>query len=610
MTVTQPTDVVLPAERPIAREQAEAPVIDAGEVFDRWVETFSSALLSGDPDVVWSLFVSDGYWKDILAFSGAYRTWSGGEQIRAAYADSVGRVAPHDVRRSPGRAEPRLVRRAARDIIEAYVDFDTAVGRGTAFVRLLHDPAAPLDPKVWILLTTLQELHGHEERIGEHRPTGVNYSVNFAGDNWLDERHAEVRFDDREPEVVIVGGGQSGLIIGARLRQMGVDALIVEKHARIGDNWRERYHSLTLHNEVWANSLPYMPFPPTWPTFVPKDKLAGWLEAYAEAMELNVWTSTEVVGTHFDDASSKWTVRLQAPDGSVREVQTPHLVLSTGGSSGVPNTPALPGQEDFLGEVTHSSRFTSGVRYAGRRALVVGTGNSGHDVAQDLFSNGAEVTVMQRNPTCVVSLVPSGTMVYAIYSEGPSVDDIDLVTAAIPYDVLRDTYQRLTKRTCRLDKELLDRLNAVGFETDFGEDETGFHMKYLRTGGGYYINVGCSDLIADRKIGLVQARDMDRLVPEGLRLKDGTVVPADLVVLATGYRNLQEGLAELVGPAIAETVGPVWGFDENHIMRNMWQRTAQQGLWIMGGSLIDARLYSRFLALQITADLRKVSLPA
>ncbi|TQC47845.1 NAD(P)/FAD-dependent oxidoreductase [Rhodococcus sp. WS4] len=584
--------------------------VQATEIFDRWLSRCRDAFESRDAAAMAGLFAEDGYWKDILSFTGGYRTFTGASAIREAFGAKAPDVQPHSIRPAAERTPPRFVRRSARDIIEAYFDFDTAIGRGTGFVRLLHDPRNPFEPAVWILLTTLQELDGHEERVGSHRPTGINYSQNFAGDNWLDERRAEVTFDNREPEVIVVGGGQSGLILGARLRQMGVDALIVEKNARVGDNWRQRYHSLTLHNEAWANSMPYMPFPPTWPTFIPKDKLAGWLEAYAEAMELNVWTSTELVNADYDEASARWTVQLRCADGVVRSKSAPHLVVAVGGSSSVPNKPTLPGLDGFEGEVIHSSEFTSGLSYAGKRVIVVGTGNSGHDVAQDLYSNGAAaVTMMQRNPTCVVSLVPSGTLVYSLYSEGPPVDDIDLITAAIPYEVLRETYQWLTRRTCDLDKDLIARLNAVGFETEYGEDGTGFHMKYLRSGGGYYINVGCSDLIADRKIGLVQAREMDQFVPEGLRMADGTLVEADLVVLATGYRNLQHGLSSLLGQEIADRVGPIWGFDENHVMRNMWQRTRQPGLWIMGGSLIDARLYSRFLALQITADLNSLALP-
>jgi cation diffusion facilitator CzcD-associated flavoprotein CzcO len=582
---------------------------DVEAVFEDWVARLGAALESADPGAVAALFSQDGYWKDILSFTWAYRTFAGHADIEAALSAHLPGIGVRDVRPAPDRTPPRLVRRSARNVIEGYFDFTTALGKGTGFVRLLPDDTSK-PPLVWIMLTTLQELEGHEERTGDRRPTGEEYSHNFGGDNWLDLRRKDQEYADRDPQVLVVGGGQAGLILGARLRQMGVDTLIVEKTPRVGDTWRNRYHSLTLHNEVWANSLPYLPFPPTWPTFMPKDKVAGWLEGYAEFMELNVWTGTEFLSASYDEATATWSAEVRRANGEVRALRVPHIVLATGGVSDVPRIPELPGLDEFTGTVMHSSRFSSGLEYAGKRALVIGTGNSGHDVAQDLYSNGAEtVTIMQNSPTCVVSLVPSGTLVYSVYSEGPPVDDVDLITAAIPYPVLHETYQWLTKRTTALDKDLLDRLNAVGFETTPGPDGTGFHMMYLRKGGGYYINVGCSDLIADRKIGLLHSRDIDRFTPTGLRSTDGTHTEFDVIVLATGYENQQEGVRRLLGDDVADRVGPIWGFDENHIMRNMWQRTGQAGFWVMGGSLIDCRLYSRFLALQITAEVAGLSTP-
>lgn len=208
----------------------------------------------------------------------------------------------------------------------------------------------------------------------------------------------------------------------------------------------------------------------------------------------------------------------------------------------------------------------------------------------------------QRSPTCVVSLEPSATSVFQIYREGP-VEDIDLATSAIPYPVLEDTYKFMTKRSAEKDAKLLADLNEAGFQTYFGHDDTGFHMMYLRGEGGYYINVGCSDLIIERKVGVLNARDADRFVETGLRMKDGTIVECDLVVLATGFRNMQENIRRFLGDEIADKLGPVWGFDEDHQMRNMWRRTAQDGLWVMGGALIDARLHSRYLAIEIKASL-------
>jgi len=579
----------------------------ATEVFDDWLARFGAALESGDAAEVARHFEVDGYWRDLLAFTWDYRTFSGREEIEAAFAEWLGRGQPRNVRRSPDRMAPRQVRRSARTVIEGYFDLDVASGRATAFVRLAIDPQGARPPMVWIGLTTLQELVEFPEAVGANRPTGVEWSYSFAGDNWLDTRKKEIQHADHDPDVVVVGAGQSGLALAARLKVIGVDAVVVEANPRVGDNWRNRYHSLTLHNEVWANGLPYLPFPDTWPTFVPKDKLAGFLEYYAEAMELNVWTSTRLVGAERDDAAGCWTVRLDGPDGE-RILQVPHLVMATGAVSGLPKMPALPGLDGFVGEVMHSTDFTSGTRYQGKRAIVVGTGNSGHDVAQDLHENGAQVTMVQRGSTCVVSLVPSGTMVYAVYSEGPA-EDIDLITAAIPYPVIREAYQWLTKKTTELDRELLDKLAAAGFRTDNGDDDTGFHMKYLREGGGYYINVGCSDLIADGSIGLVHAESIDAFDGAGLRLKDGAEVPADLVVLATGYETQQEGIRRFFGDVVADRVGPIWDHDEAGFMQGMWRRTGQPGFWAMGGALMECRLWSKFLALQIKADLEGV-LPA
>lgn len=583
--------------------------VDVEAAYGQWLRGFAAAMSSRDADQVVSLFEADGYWKDILSFTWCYRTFGGSEDIGRALRATLDQAGARDFRPASGRTPPRLVRRAQRSVIEAYFDFDTNVGTGTGFVRLVEDVTAPGALRVWILLTTLQELRGFEEQTGSRRPTGLEYSHSFAGDNWLDKRRREQAFEHDRADVLIVGAGQGGLSLGARLQQMGVSTLLVERNARVGDNWRHRYHSLTLHNEVWSNHLPYLPFPSTWPAFVPKDQLAGWLEGYAEFMELNVWTSTEFLDAAFDDEDRAWVVRVRRAGGEVREMRVSHLVLANGGASGEPKLPELPGLSTFGGPVMHSSEFRGAAEWAGRRCLVVGSGTSGHDVAQELASNGADVTMMQHGPTCVVSLQPSGTLVYAVYSEGPPADDVDLVTAAIPFPVLQSSYRFLTQKTCELDRDLLQGLRSRGFRTDEGPDSTGFHMMYLRRGGGYYINVGCSEMIVSGQIALLQAEEYESFTPRGLRKRAGDDVPLDLVVLATGYHDQQEAIRRMLGAEVAEKVGPVWGFDDNYIMRNMWQRTAQEGLWLMGGSLLDCRLYTRFLALLIKADLEGLSRP-
>lgn len=573
-------------------------------VFAEWLTRFNNVVERRDPAAMAGLFVSDGYWKDVLSFTWEHRTFAGPDEIREAFAATAERTQMRNVRAAIGRSAPRSVRRSGRSVVEGYFEFDTEIGKGVGFVRLLQDSEGSIEAPVWLMLTSLYEIRGFEEKANATRPTGDEFSQISSPDNWSRVREREKSFSDRDPQVIVVGAGQGGVILAARLRQMGVDTLVVEKGEKVGDVWRKRYNNLTLHNELIANHFPYLPFPETWPRWLPKDMLANWLESYAEFMELNVWTSTELRSAHFDESAKEWAVSVGRGDGSVRQMKCKHLVVATGVSGGAPRKAQVSGLMDFAGTVLHSSQYTSGTNWAGKRAIVIGTGNSGHDVAQDLYVNGAaSVSIMQRGPTCVLSLDPSARISYSIYGEGRSVEDADLMTAAIPFPVLENTYKWVTKSTCQYDKELLERLSAVGFKTYNGEDEAGFQMLYLRGAGGYYIDVGCCELIMNKQIGLLHASDSDHFVSSGLRMKDGHIVPADLVVLATGFEGMQHSVRQLLGDEIADRIGPVWGFDQDFVMRNMWRRTAQEGLWMMGGAINEARLNSRFLALEIRAAL-------
>jgi Pyridine nucleotide-disulphide oxidoreductase len=443
-------------------------------------------------------------------------------------------------------------------------------------------------------------LKGFEERIGRLRPRGESYSRDFRGPNWLDRRKSAAAYVDRDPAVLVVGGGQAGLSTAARLAQLQVDALIVDRGPRIGDNWRNRYRALTLHNQVQVNHLPYMPFPPSWPTYIPKDKLAAWFEVYVESMELNYWTATELLGGRYDERERHWSVTLRQADGSKREMRPRHIVMATG-VSGIPSLPDIPTLQNFEGKVLHSSQYDDGEAWKGKNAIVIGTGNSGHDIAQDLHSSGADVTLVQRSPTLIVNIEPSAQLPYALYDEGPPLEDCDLIATSMPFSLMRKSHIRFTEEAKRLDRELLDKLAGVGFKLDFGEDGSGWQFKYLTRGGGYYFNVGCSDLIVESKIRLVQFCDIAGFVAEGARMHRGETIAADLIVLATGYKAQEHLVRKLFGEDIADRIGPIWGFGDEEELRNMFTRTAQPGLWFIAGSFAQCRIYSKYLALQIKA---------
>jgi cation diffusion facilitator CzcD-associated flavoprotein CzcO len=563
-----------------------------------WLARFAAALQSQDAAAAAELFLGDGLWRDVLAFTWGLQTMAGRSAIEAMLRQTIPRTRATNFCIPASRTPPRWVSRAGIETVEAIFEFDTVFGHGNGVVRLVPDPKTPSRLRAWTLVTTLEELRGHE--VSFKKPTPNNGDTrDFGGDNWLDRLKIQRAYADREPTVIVVGGGQAGLSIAARLQQLGIDTLIVDRHERVGDNWRKRYHSLTLHNEVHVNHLPYMRFPPTFPTYIPKDKLANWFESYVEAMELNFWTGTELVGGSYDEQRKQWSVTLRRSDGSTRIMHPRHLIFATGVSS-IPSIPDVPGLAAFAGSKVHSGAFANAEQWKGRKALVLGSGTSGHDVAQELFAHGADVTLIQRNKTYVVSLKEAQS-VYAIYSEGIPFEDCDLLATSMPYPVLQRSYQISTARGREVDKALLDGLSQRGFRLHFGEDDTGFQMMYLRRGGGYYFNVGCSDLIISGQVGLLQYADIESFVAEGARLRDGRVVPADLLVLATGYKNQQDTVRAYLGDAIADRIGPVWGFDDGGELRNMWKQTAQPGLWFTAGSLAQCRIFSRYLAIQIKA---------
>ena len=578
--------------------QSERHATSEAALAAHWLADFEAALQAGDAAALAVLFQPDGHWRDLLAFTWHLTPHRGAEEIAAALIAAQKSTGARNFAIARDRTPPGRRRRLGTDVVEALFQFETDVGRGNGVLRLADEGGGP---RAWVLLTTLEEIKGFEEHVGARRPTGDAYSRNFGGDNWLDQRIRDQAYEDRDPAVLVVGAGQAGLGIAARLRQLDVDTLVVEQNERVGDNWRNRYHSLALHNQIHVNHLPYMPFPPTMPKYIPKDMLGNWFEYYAGVMEINVWTGTRFASGSYDDAAKCWTAAIRKSDGSERIFRPRHIIFANG-VSGIPRVPDLPGLKEFAGKVTHAHGFTDGSAWRGKKALVLGTGNSGHDIAQDLHSHGADTTIIQRGSTTVVSVDPSAKLNYALYDEGMPLDDTDLVAAAATYPLIVRGYQLAVERMVELDKDLIAALKAKGFKYDLGEDGTGHQMKYRRRGGGYYLDCGCSGLIVDGKIGLLQFDRIERFVKDGALLTDGTMVPADLIVLATGYYTQQELVRRVLGEDVAERVGPVWGIGDDGEMANMWKRTAQDGLWFMAGSLAQCRIYSKYLALQIKAQ--------
>ncbi len=575
-----------------------------------WLAGFASALAARDIDAAVALFEPEGFWRDLVAFTWNIRTQEGPEAIRRMLAARLADTAPSHF---AIEGEPS----AADGVVDAWFTFETAVARGRGHLRLR-------DGKAWTLLTTMTELKGFEERTGEHRIAGAEHGVHRGRKNWLERREEEqAAFGKTEqPYVLIVGGGQGGIALGARLRRLGVPTLIVEKNAKPGDSWRKRYKSLCLHDPVWYDHLPYLPFPNDWPVFAPKDKIGDWLEMYAKVMELNYWGSTTATNARFDDATQTWEVTVQR-DGRDIVLRPKQLVFALG-VSGYPNVPKIAGAEDFQGEQHHSSQHPGPEAYAGKRCVVLGSNNSAHDICAALWEHGADVTMIQRSST---HIAPSKSLMElalgGLYSEQALKNGIDhhkadLIFASVPYKIMHTFHIPVYDEMKKRDADLYARLEKAGFLLDFGVDGSGLFMKYLRRGSGYYIDVGASELVADGRIKLRSGVNIERVNAHSVMLSDGSELPADLLVYATGYGSMNGWLADLISPEVADKVGKCWGLGSDTPkdpgpwegeLRNMWKPTQVEQLWFHGGNLHQSRHYSQFLALQLKARMEGLDTP-
>ena len=574
-----------------------------------WLADFESALVARDVERAAGMFATASFWRDLVSFTWNLKTVEGRDGVADLLRATLDSTDP----RGFVATEPP---EEAGGVTSAWIAFETAVGRGRGHLRLNDEGA-------WTLLTSLSELTGHEEPMSERRPMGAEHGANPDRVTWLEAREAEAAElgRTRQPYVVVVGGGQGGIALGARLRQLGVPHVVIERNERAGDSWRKRYKSLCLHDPVWYDHLPYLDFPKNWPVFSPKDKIGDWLEMYTNVMEINYWGGTTCTSATYDEAAGQWEVVVERA-GEQLVLRPKQLVLATG-VSGKPNVPTIPGQDIFAGEQHHSSQHPGPDAYRGKKTVVIGSNNSAHDICAALWEAGADVTMVQRSSTHIVksdSLMDIG--LGDLYSEralaaGMTTNKADMTFASLPYRIMHEfqipVYDAIRER----DADFYARLEKVGFQLDYGEDDSGLFMKYLRRGSGYYIDVGAAELVADGSVKLAHGA-VRELTKTSVVLEDGTELAADLVVYATGYGSMNGWAADLISREVADKVGKVWGLGSDTIkdpgpwegeQRNMWKPTQQEGLWFHGGNLHQSRHYSLYLALQLKARLEGLPTP-
>jgi putative flavoprotein involved in K+ transport len=590
----------------------------ASDRAEAWFRDFEAALAARDVAAASALFATQSFWRDLVSFTWNLTTVENPDGVADLLGANLDRVEPSGFALTEPADE-------AGGVVTAWFAFETSTGRGNGLARFKEeeDGQGGTRLRAWTFLTTLHELKGHEEPRGTHRPMGAEHGASKDRRTWKEKRQAEAESlgSTTQPYVLVIGGGQGGIALGSRLRQLGVPTLVVDKHPRPGDQWRNRYKSLCLHDPVWYDHLPYLKFPDNWPVFAPKDKIGDWLESYVKVMEVPYWSSTTATSATWSEETGQWTVEVER-EGMPLTLRPTQLVFATG-MSGKARMPEIAGTDVFRGDVHHSSAHPGPDAYRGKRAVVIGSNNSAFDICAALWENDVDVTMVQRSSTHIVksdSLMEIG--LGDLYSEravasGVTTEKADMIFASLPYRILHEFQIPAYEAMAEKDKDFYDRLEKAGFWLDWGDDGSGLFMKYLRRGSGYYIDVGAADLVANGDVKLVRGQ-VSHLTEDSVVLEDGTTLPADVVVFATGYSSMNGWVADLIDQETADRLGKVWGLGSDTTkdpgpwegeQRNMWKPTQVDNLWMHGGNLHQSRHYSLYLALQLKARYEGIDTP-
>ncbi|KAF5363122.1 hypothetical protein D9757_011716 [Collybiopsis confluens] len=534
-----------------------------------------------------NLFLEDSFWRDILALTSDTRTFIGSSKIKALL-DARGDFIQSSSSSSPQILQDPHNRPVITNIFPDLIflqftfGFETPVGTAIGIARLVPGESDHGQWRAYTVFTALESLKNVVEKIGAHRETVP------VVEPWDDVRQKQIDFADGDPDVLVIGAGHTGLEMAAHLKHLGVDALVVDKNPRIGDNLIQLHTSPSQPgNHPGYDALPYLNFPTSWPVYpnarkatnlppFPFDKLANFLEAYAETLELSVWTSSFLTSSSWNDSTKSWEVIISRGGGELkgRKMNVKHIVFGTGFGGGVPNMPGVANKDKFKGQVFHSSNFKSAREFRGKKAIVVGACNSGHDIAQDFQRNGVDVTMYQRSSTYVISAKCIAAILGGLYNEESNTEYSDRVNASLPFPVIELLQKRATPALAdTVDKELLNNLNKVGFKTNLGPGNAGIFPLLFTKAGGYYIDTGGSQDIIDGKIKLKNGSAIKEFKETGLAFEDGETLEADVIVFATGYGDSKDSIAPVLGKQVVERMTPIWGLDEEGEVNGIWKDT-------------------------------------
>ncbi|KAH7881049.1 FAD/NAD-P-binding domain-containing protein [Lentinula edodes] len=564
----------------------------AQDIAQAWLTDFSRSLSTGDCQTATSAFLKEGWLRDILVFTWSNRSLFGTSKIMKYLEENLKRDTLSDFRLNDESHLAPYNNQSLPTAVSSGFTFRTPIAFGQGFVNLSQDESG--NWKALTVLMMMKDLIGHEESGPEE---GVYEGHTRA---WVDVNEERRKAVEETPHVIILGGGQTGLNVAARFHQMKIPSIVLEREDRIGDHWRKRYPTLSLHTPKNHHSMLYKPYPATWPIFTPRDKLASWLEQYADSQDLVIWTRSTILPTpKYDYTSKKWTV-VVSRNGEHLTFHPAHIVIACG-TLGHPRIPSIINMQTFEGHIIHSAKYNGGNVFSGKQVVVVGAGNTAADICQDLVHCGAEVTMVQRSSTCVVPRPVSTANLDRMWPQEVPTDVSDLKFASLPLPLIYKLATSRAAHIAEITQSMQDGLKKAGMQVNLGPGGAGNFILVFNRFGGYWLDVGAAELIISGKIKIKQGVEPERLTKYSMIFNDGSSVQADAIIFATGYYYIRDIMKDTFGEETIELTAPVWGLDEEGEIQGSYRPSGHPGLWFAAGDFFSSRFSSKQLALEIKA---------
>ncbi|KAG9502143.1 hypothetical protein J7337_004968 [Fusarium musae] len=563
------------------------------------LEAAADQVLKSFPRLKKRHFTQDAIWRDTYALTGTIRTFYFDEAVVTEWSTLSHSHGVSSVSLVPGSAKV-ISLEGGVEWVDCKFTFHTNTPETECSGMLSLIPSPDGSWKIWVLRTILEQLSNHGN-VDSMEPVNVllngngatgrhPYSTGTSNQDGSQNGIPNGTTTDQSHhhfDAVIIGGGQSGLSTGGRLQALGVSYVIIEKNAQVGDAWGLRYESARSH-------LPFdRTFGSEYGEYLGKDELASGHNKWAEKYGINIWLSTNVTSGSWDEDTRTYTLDI-VKEGHLMQLSTRHVVIATGAGSQTPVFPNISNKESFKGVLLHSVDYSAAQAWAGKTGIVIGTGNTAHDVADDMYEVGMNVTMVQRSRTFIYNAqIPTEVSDRAMFTQ--------------PVSIARLLSSKTFHSMARSQPERYEALERAGFRVDpFGDIQDAINIRL----GGHYIDVGTSAKIGKGLIKVKSDAAAHRFTEHGVAFADGTEIKADVIVLATGFvGNLRQHVDKIFGSATAKKAGDCFGLNSEGEVLGAFKPLEQPGLWYIGGALGHARYYSRFIALSIKADIVGQLLP-